>query len=134
LIFEDDFQFLVSPEEFEEEMTKIFESGLEFDVCMLAYNLKSSQECDGCTSVLRVNEAQTASAYIVNCHYYDTLIQLYDCVLPLLEQTREHWKYANDQAWKPLQGMDRWYCTKTRIGKQRDGFSDNAQEYVSYDC
>ena len=134
LIFEDDFQFLVPPEVFEEEMSKIFESGLEFDVCMLAYNLKSFQECGEGSGVLRVHEAQTASAYIVNQHYYDTLIGLYDCVLPLLEQTREHWKYANDQAWKPLQGMNRWYCTKTRIGKQRDGFSDNAQEYVSYDC
>ena len=134
LIFEDDFQFLVPPEVFEEEMSNIFESGLEFDVCMLAYNLKSFQECGEDISVLRVHEAQTASAYIVNQHYYDTLIGLYDCVLPLLEQTREHWKYANDQAWKPLQGMNRWYCTKTRIGKQRDGFSDNAQEYVSYDC
>ena len=134
LIFEDDFQFLVSPEEFEQEIGHIFESGLEFDVCMLAYNLKSFQECGKDSGVLRVYEAQTASAYIVNRHYYDTLIELYDCVLPLLEQTREHWKYANDQAWKPLQGMNRWYCTKTRIGKQRDGFSDNAQEYVSYDC
>lgn len=134
LIFEDDFQFLVPPEIFEKEIVTLFESGLEFDVCMLAYNLKSSQECWEGSGVLRVHEAQTASAYIVNRHYYDTLIELYDCVLPLLEQTREHWKYANDQAWKPLQGMNRWYCTKTRIGKQRDGFSDNAQEYVSYDC
>jgi glycosyl transferase, family 25 len=134
LILEDDFQFLVSPEVFEQEIAQIFESGLEFDVCMLAYNLKSFQECGKDSCVLRVHEAQTASAYIVNCHYYNTLIELYDCVLPLLEQTREHWKYANDQAWKPLQGMNRWYCTKTRIGKQRDGFSDNAQEYVSYDC
>ena len=134
LIFEDDFQFLVPPEVFEKEVVNIFESGLEFDVCMLAYNLKSFQECGKDSGVLRVHEAQTASAYIVNGHYYDTLIELYDCVLPLLEQTREHWKYANDQAWKPLQGMNRWYCTKTRIGKQRDGFSDNAQEYVSYDC
>ena len=91
---------------------------------------------DTCQSphLLRVFEAQTASAYIVKIHYYDVLIQLYDCAIPLLESTRQHWLYANDQAWKALQSMNYWYCTKTRIGKQRDGFSDNAQEYVSYLC
>jgi glycosyl transferase family 25 len=133
LIFEDDFEFLVSPTEFENEIIQLFESNTEFDVCMLAYNLK---ECSSCQSphLLRVFEAQTASAYIVNMQYYDVLAQLYDCAIPLLEKTRHHWLYANDQAWKALQSMNRWYCTKTRIGKQRDGFSDNAQEYVSYQC
>jgi len=133
LIFEDDFEFLVSPAEFETEIVQLFESNIEFDVCMLAYNLIASDTCQS-PHLLRVFEAQTASAYIVNMHYYDILIQLYDSVIPLLESTRQHWIYANDQAWKALQGMNCWYCTKTRIGKQRDGFSDNAQEYVSYQC
>jgi glycosyl transferase family 25 len=133
LVFEDDFEFLVSPAEFETEIVQLFESNIEFDVCMLAYNLIASDTCQS-SHLLRVFEAQTASAYIVKIHYYDVLIQLYDSVIPLLESTRKHWLYANDQAWKVLQGMNCWYCTKTRIGKQRDGFSDNAQEYVSYQC
>ena len=133
LIFEDDFEFMVTPAEFETEIIQLFESNIEFDVCMLAYNLMASDTCQS-PHLLRVFEAQTASAYIVNMHYYDILIQLYDSVIPLLESTRQHWLYANDQAWKALQSMNCWYCTKTRIGKQRDGFSDNAQEYVSYQC
>jgi glycosyl transferase family 25 len=133
LIFEDDFEFLVSPTEFENEIIQLFESNTDFDVCMLAYNLKEYSPCQS-PHLLRVFEAQTASAYIVNMQYYDVLAQLYDCAIPLLEKTRHHWLYANDQAWKALQSMNRWYCTKTRIGKQRDGFSDNAQEYVSYQC
>ena len=133
LIFEDDFEFLVTPAEFETEIIQLFESNIEFDVCMLAYNLMASDTCQS-PHLLRVFEAQTASAYIVKIHYYDVLIQLYDCAIPLLESTRQHWLYANDQAWKALQSMNYWYCTKTRIGKQRDGFSDNAQEYVSYLC
>ena len=133
LIFEDDFEFMVTPTEFETEIIQLFESNIEFDVCMLAYNLMASDTCQS-PHLLRVFEAQTASAYIVNMHYYDILIQLYDSVIPLLESTRQHWIYANDQAWKVLQGMNCWYCTKTRIGKQRDGFSDNAQEFVSYRC
>jgi hypothetical protein len=100
---------------------------------MLAYNLNASEPSRS-PHLLRVYDAQTASAYIVSASYLPTLIELYDVAIPLLERTREHWKYANDQAWKVLQYTDGWYCTKTRIGKQRDGYSDNAREFMSYNC
>jgi Glycosyl transferase family 90/Glycosyltransferase family 25 (LPS biosynthesis protein) len=130
LIMEDDFEFLVSPEEFQNSIDRVFRSGVNFDVCMLAYNLIESEAVPGCDFLVRVLEAQTASAYIVKRHYLQKLIDLYDCVIPLLETTREHWKYANDQAWKVLQREDNWVCTTTRIGKQRNGFSDNSQTIV----
>ena len=133
LILEDDFQFLVTKEEFEKNLTQFFELDLNFDVCMLSYNLQETQNTDH-DFIVKVLEAQTASGYIVNSNYYDKLIELYEWALPLLETTKMHWVYANDVVWKKYQKEDFWYCFKTRIGKQRDGFSDNAECFVSYPC
>jgi GR25 family glycosyltransferase involved in LPS biosynthesis len=133
LILEDDFQFLVTKEEFEKNLTQFFELDLNFDVCMLSYNLQETQNTEH-DFLLKVLEAQTASGYIVNSNYYDKLIELYEWALPLLERTKVHWVYANDVVWKKYQKEDLWYCFKTRIGKQRDGFSDNAECFVSYSC
>jgi GR25 family glycosyltransferase involved in LPS biosynthesis len=132
LILEDDFTFLVSRKEFEDEIELI--SDVDYDVCMLAYNLIESTDIKECSFLRKVLNAQTASAYIVKEHYYDVLIQLYELNIPLLKNTGEHWNYANDQCWKILQTKDNWICTNTRIGKQRDGYSDNANKYVSYNC
>ncbi len=134
LILEDDFTFLVSRQEFEDEMVQLFHNQNDFDVCMLAYNLFESMDIQGFPFLRKVLNAQTASAYIVKEHYYDVLIQLYEYAIPLLKRTAEHWNYANDQCWKVLQAKDNWICTTTRIGKQRDGYSDNANEYTSYNC
>ena len=136
-VLEDDFEFLVSREVLERELVAIHAAEvagtLRPDVCMLAYNLM--EHAPGpIPEVQRVLSAQTASSYIVYAHYYDTLIDLYDHALPLLIHTRQHWHYANDQCWKVLQASDRWYCTTVRMGKQQDGYSDNACEFVSYDC
>ncbi len=133
LIMEDDFQFVVSPE----RMKQIFEllSSTPFDVCMLGYNLHythgnylSAQRLE----MHRVRYAQTASAYIVKNHYYDTLIALYEWAIPELERTGMHWVYANDVVWRNLQENDLWVCTAERCGKQRPGYSDNAESYMDH--
>jgi hypothetical protein len=130
LIFEDDFVLLVPPEECLAQLNQLFESKEEFDVCFLAYNIQRAEPHS--ELLQRVTECQTASAYIVNAHYYDKLIALYEWAMPLLESTGQHWIYANDQVWKRLQVTDRWFAFTTRLGRQRDGFSDNAQKFVSY--
>ena len=100
---------------------------------MFSYNLQKTEPCEY-SFLLRVLEGQTASGYLVNEKYYDTLINLYEEAIPLLESTGIHWIYANDQIWKKLQTLDTWYCFRNRLGKQRDGFSDNSKTYTSYDC
>ena len=133
MILEDDFQLLVSKEEFHNAIEQLFlDPTFSFDVCMLSYKLIQGTPVPGKPFLTRVREAQTASGYIVHASYLDTLIQLYETTLPLLEHTGEHWLYANDQAWKVLQSSDRWYCFTTRLGKQMDGYSDNAGTYMNY--
>jgi GR25 family glycosyltransferase involved in LPS biosynthesis len=136
LILEDDFRFVVSPEEFENQLARFFESPVadNYDVCMFGYNLRESSECPDTPFLTRVRYAQTASAYLVHARYYDALIELYEWAIPLLEKTGQHWIYANDVVWKDLQVSDKWYCFTERIGRQLNGFSDNAGRYVEYNC
>ena len=133
LILEDDFYFVVSKDEFESNLKLFFENVKEFDVCLFSYNLNKSESCKY-PFLLRLLDGQTASGYLVNESYYDSLINLYEEAIPLLEKTGKHWIYANDQVWKKLQAVDTWYCFKNRLGKQRHGFSDNSQCYREYDC
>lgn len=123
IIFEDDFVFLVKREEFYEQIKCFFDLQLDYDVCFLAYNLLK-HDTTPYDNLYRVLDAQTASGYIVNKKSFDKLINLYEWSLPLLKSTRQHWVYSNDIIWKIYQAKDDWYCFTTRIGKQRDGFSD----------
>jgi GR25 family glycosyltransferase involved in LPS biosynthesis len=131
LIFEDDFTFLINKEELEFELDRFFKEVKEFDVCMLAYNLKRSEPTEF-PFVVKALEVQTASAYIVHNRFYDKLIELYEDVIPKLEKTDMHWLYANDQAWKVLQPTNAWYCFSHRLGKQRPSFSDNTLRFDDY--
>ena len=130
LIFEDDFIFLSTKNEFYENMSKLL--SINFDVCMLAYH----NTCDAVPTeydfLMRTVEAQTASGYIISSSIYDRLIELFEWAAPLLDKTDHHWIYANDQVWKRLQSDDavEWYCFKQRIGKQQDGYSDNSQKFM----
>jgi len=133
LILEDDFTFIVSKEEFEEKLTNFFNLNLNYDVCFLSYNLSKGISLEN-NVVNKIQETQSASGYIVNNKYYDKLIELYEEAMPLLQKTRQHWIYANDQVWKKLQIQDNWYYFITRIGKQIDGYSDNSECYRNYNC
>jgi glycosyl transferase family 25 len=126
LIFEDDFEFLVTKDVFEYNLKTFFESNIDYNVCMLAYQEREDLYIEN-SVVNKLLSAGSASGYIVNCNYYDKLIELYEWCLPLLISTREHWLYANDIAWSDYQRQDLWYRFKTRIGKQRSGFSDISQ-------
>lgn len=137
LILEDDFEFLVSKKEWEEQMEHLFgeTASPTFDVCMLSYNLHKSESLSPPNSFIgRVKYAQTASGYIVNAHYYDTIIQLYEWAIPLLQQTKQHWIYANDVIWRQLQERDNWLYFIVRIGRQRAGYSDNAMSFQNHGC
>jgi GR25 family glycosyltransferase involved in LPS biosynthesis len=126
LILEDDFEFVVGKEEFEAQLAQLFESGLPFDVCMISYIIQKSEDAASeYPFVRRILDGQTASGYIVNQHYFDELINLYEWAIPLLEKTNEHWHYANDLVWKRLQPKHQWYYMSKRLGRQCDSYSDN---------
>ena len=134
LIFEDDFYFTKPKQVVEDCLQQLFTTKPNFDVCFLAQNLHLGTVDTNDPLFTRVAYSATASGYIVNAHYYDKLIELYQFAIPNLEQTMEHWIYANDQIWKHLQETDNWYCFTKCLGNQRPGFSDNANCVQNYDC
>lgn len=134
LVFEDDFQFKVSKDEFEDGLSKLFAIQTPFDVCMLGYNLNRGEVVPEFPWLTRVYEAQTMSAYLVHHSMYDRLIDLYEWSTPLMASTREHWNYACDQAWKRFQPGAQWYCFTKRMGIQRPSYSDNTDHFEDYQC
>ena len=131
LIFEDDFQSLVSKKEFWKQLRDFFNSKIPYNVLMLAHRLEIYSEYND--QLFAVQYATTASAYIVNSSFYDKLIDLYEMNLPKLVETGQHWVYANDQIWVNLQKQGDWYALKTRLGKQRASFSDLSLQFMDKD-
>ena len=129
IIFEDDFEFIVSKDEFEEEMKKL--DNVKFDVCLLAYNTDNLYDSQY-DFLYKIKDAQTTSGYIINYHYYDTLIKCWEESIKMFEITGNEKKYTCDQSWKILQEKDNWFCFKKRIGKQRESYSDIENSIVNY--
>lgn len=130
LILEDDFQFLVPKETLNQQLQAFWDLNIPWDVIMLSYNLSASTPYNDLIG--RVTDAQTASGYLINRHFYPKLINMLTQAIPLLESTGNHWEYANDQCWKQLQPISQWFYFMTRLGKQRGSFSDNSNRYMDY--
>lgn len=128
LIFEDDFEFNVTKDEFWKQIAKI--KDINYDVIMLSYKLNKSEDFND--TLFKVLDAQTASGYIVNSKFYNTLIQNLEEALSKLIETREHWLYMNDQYWKNIQPQSKWYAFKVRIGKQRKSYSNLGHQNANY--
>jgi len=130
MIFEDDFQFIVSKEEWDQLITRLPTS---YDVVMMSYNLVDATPYN--ETFDKVHGAQTTSGYIVHSRFYDALIAKWEEGTRLFKENPEvHWVYLLDQYWKSLQPTNEWYAFKTRIGIQRAGFSDLAGGFVEYGC
>ena len=115
--------------EFEEKISDLFQ--LPLDVCLLAYNTNNLQESHY-PFLSKITDAQTASGYLVQSHYYDTLISQWEYGLKMFQETGNESMYTCDQSWKILQERDTWYCFKERMGLQRDSYSDIQKGVVSY--
>ena len=123
LIFEDDFAFNVSKEEFAVQFETFFELHKDYDCVMLSYNHISPPMIED-SVVSRVTKSATASGYMVSKTFAPKLLKCLESALPLLIKTHCHWLYMNDSAWFPLQPDSKWYAFNTRIGYQRPSFSN----------
>ena len=129
-IFEDDFEFVVDKTSLYEKLAAFFGTNAPFDVLMLSHNLKMGEPYNETVGYAR--DAQTASGYVVHSRFYDTLIANLEWGLENLRATGQHWKYTNDQCWKILQPSAEWFYFRARLGKQRAGYSNLAEDYVDY--
>ena len=130
IILEDDFQFIISPDELRENMSRFFETVPKYDVVMLSYVLLQSAPFNPVCN--RALCAQTTSGYMIHKDFLDKLIGCYKTALPLLVKTHDEEKYACDQSWKSLQPSSGWFYFNQRIGRQRPGYSDIENRFVDY--
>jgi len=128
LVLEDDFHFVVDNYTFDTQIKKLFQ--IPFDVCLLAYNTEDLYETPY-PFLSKIINAQTTSGYLVQSHYYDTLISHWEYGLKMFQETGKEHLYTFDQSWKKLQERDTWYCFTERIGIQRESFSDIQQGVVN---
>jgi len=128
LIFEDDFEFIVTKDYFYKKMEILINE--EWDVLFLSYKSKKFKKID--ENKLKFICTITASGYIIKEHYYDKLIDLYEQAVIKLIKTNNRNLYANDTCWRDLILKDEWYGIIDRIGKQRPSYSDLEKRMVNY--
>jgi len=76
---------------------------------------------------------QTATAYLVSKHYYNTLLANFKEGLQiLLESTTYHSRGCLDQYWKQLQFKDNWFRIYPHLLYQRPSYSDIIKSHVDY--
>ena len=131
LILEDDFTFTVTKDEFENQLNSFFNSNINYNVCMLSYNLIKHTESNY-KFLFKALDVQTTSGYIVNSNYYDKLINIFEPNIQFLAESKRTDLYSVDVVWKKLQPNDDWFCFINRIGIQRPSYSDIEYSFVEY--
>jgi glycosyl transferase, family 25 len=129
-IFEDDFECLVTKQEFHEVLGFI---PYEFDVVMLSYYLCRSEPYDATFG--KVLECQTTSGYVVHARFYETLIACFEEGITRMEHdpSRNNIRaWTLDQYWKRLQPKSKWLYSLKRLGRQRASYSDIERKHMDY--
>jgi len=81
----------------------------------------------------KLHSGQTTTAYLINSHYYQTLLDNLKEGLTLLLESGIVQQYALDIYWKRLQAKDNWYCVMPALMIQKDGYSDIEKIHTNYD-
>jgi glycosyl transferase family 25 len=140
LICEDDLQLDI--EKTNKVVDYIVNNIQNWDVIMLAHNTYEYENSnhkiqynDNNIEIIKILDSQTASGYVVNKKYIDTLLNNLKNSYNSYKKDNI-WKgsqYANDQSWKTLQKKDNWFATMPRIGFQRASYSDIQNGFVNYE-
>lgn len=113
----------------------------QFDVLLIAgNNIPPYEQTD--PFCVKVQHCQTTTGYLVNQHYYDTLINniktgvqnlLKDPEVRIGQQyTQYQLLYSIDKWWFQLQAVDNWYLLVPLTVTQRSDYSDIEERQVNY--
>jgi glycosyl transferase family 25 len=131
MIIEDDILFL-NPNVFKNQLNKFLQNHKDFDVVLIAgNNVPPYQKIDDCC--IKVYRCQTTTGYIVQKHYYDTLINnIKEGVKQLIKYPDQHIVYAIDKYWFQLQEKDNWFLITPLTVTQREDYSDIEKRPTNY--
>ena len=131
MIVEDDILFL-NTELFKNQLNKFLKKHENFDVVLIAgNNVPPYQKIDD--SCVKVYRCQTTTGYVVQRHYYDTLISnIREGIQKLMKNPEQHVLYAIDKYWFKLQQKDNWYLITPLTVTQREDYSDIEERNTNY--
>jgi hypothetical protein len=131
LIVEDDILF-TDPNLFIDQFNTFLFTHKDFDVAIISGN-----NCPPFTEIddtcVQVSRCQTTTCYLVQQHYYDTLIQNFrEGINKLMREPHNHKLYAIDKYWFKLQSLDKWYLIIPLTVTQREDYSDIEKRPTNY--
>jgi len=133
LICEDDLTFL-NPKLFMKQINEFFKTKTipDWDVLLLGgNNVPPYQVVDN--TCVRVSHCQTTTCYLVNGHYFDTLLENIKEGIPLLiKEPEKYGYYAIDMYWLHLQKINIWLLIVPLTVIQKEDFSDIEQRVTNY--
>jgi glycosyl transferase family 25 len=131
LIVEDDIKFL-QPELFKTQLSKFLSTHKMWDVVLVGgNNVPPYHEIDD--TCIKVGSCQTTTGYLVNGHYFDTLIANFrEGIRKLIGNPAQHVSYAIDKYWFQLQKRDNWYLIIPLSVTQREDYSDIEKRATNY--
>ena len=131
LICEDDIEFL-NPGLFINQLNTFLSKHNNWDVVLLAGNNVPPYTRDG-DECVKVARCQTTTGYLVNGHYFNTLIEnIKNGITNLLREPEKHFHYAIDRYWFSLQQRDDWYLLTPLSVVQSVGYSDIAKKVTDF--
>jgi GR25 family glycosyltransferase involved in LPS biosynthesis len=131
LICEDDIEFL-NPGLFINQMNTFLSRHNNWDVVLLAGNNLPPYVRDG-DECVKVAQCQTTTGYLVNGHYFNTLIEnIKNSIVKLMREPDKHFNYAIDKYWFSLQQRDNWYLLTPLTVVQREGYSDIEKRVTNF--
>jgi len=133
LILEDDFAFNETQANYD-NINRYFIAlaQINWQVAFLAANYYRVTPLASVNYILRANYAWCACAYIVNQHYYPTLIGNYQAALDAQLQDGAQAQYALDVHWNSCMQQDLWLGIFPNSGAQRPDRSDIENKVVDY--
>ena len=131
LIIEDDIKFL-DPELFKSQFNLFLSNHKSWDVVLVGgNNIPPYKKIDD--TCIKVFTCQTTTGYLVNGHYFDTLINNFRTgIKKLLEFPEQPNIYAIDKYWFKLQKRDNWFLIIPLTVTQREDYSDIEKRPTNY--
>ena len=131
IIFEDDIQFLISPEEYSEMLQAL--KATDYDVFVFTHSYVPEGGIQPTDHPLfnRITSCQSSTGYVVSKQYAPTLLQNFRDGWYNLSLSSNSKKYSLDVYWKSLQKKDNWFCYYKKIAQQREGYSDVEKVSIS---
>jgi hypothetical protein len=117
---------------FKKQLNSFLANKHSWDVVLFAGNNVPPYERidDTCVSVSR---CQTTTAYLVNGHYFNKLLEnMREGVKNLMKEPHNHFYYSLDKYWFKLQLMDNWFLITPLTVIQREDYSDIEQRKTKY--